>query len=1113
MRLKVTSFQSNLSFVTQLSKRILKMSFSVLGMFLLWFVSGQAISFAQDPYPSDSDAIRWHQINITKDDVLNKAINSIDFGEYKTETSSIKPNVNAQGGGLDYRSQSNGTFISLSPQYNERSGFSFGGILATPVSKNTALGILLNVGSDRNEWLVNAGWDIDDHQLVIGTLGQLRQNQDFSFISGVEKAQITQNNAALSYQYLLGRTLVNSAEINAYISDTRSLKLSDKTFYTDNASLYELWNDPRRIAGGRVEGFQGRMVFTPSSQSILKLGLGAERLSYDLLVGKENYLRATGSTELNQQLSHGFNLTVAANLAASQDKYAVGLSKSFNDGYQLGANVAAIRGRDGTFDDNQLTINFTHSLGATKPSAQALYSQALKTQDSSVKAVATDPASKVNVDGLSDKPKAQWTSSLVNAVAKRPLFLPSQVNAKVDTTATPTRLIAIDKTQIPTGSTIDKANGVLTVPIQVSGVDVAVSAIDNVNITKNSGIFTNSGQFALSGSTYLVINPNLIEQPATTDTYIVPLINSIGGGTTLATITVSHGSTKIDSVIISAGTIITVLNNFVPYNSSFLSDTSCSSNCNPQTFSPSSSKQLRAPETNSPGNFSYSTSNSLVATVNNASGLMTIIGIGSTIVTATQAADGNYTSASQSAKFTVTSATPALAGLGLSSSSVVFGASAPTVTAPTSASSGAITYTSSDTSVATISGSTITVVGVGSTTITATQAAAGNYTSTTATTSLTVTASTVASLSGLALSSGTINPTFVSGTISYSASVSNATSSVTVTPIVTDSNSTVKVNGVSVFSGVASGAISLNVGANTITTVVTAQDGTTIKTYTVSLTRAADAVNVNYLIVAGGGGGGRGTGGGGGAGGVLSGNISLSKGTLYIITVGSGGLGGAEPVSSQGSNGGDSSISSLDLTALGGGGGGSNRTTNGAARSGGSGGGGSDPRGLNQGAPGAGTPGQGNAGGKQTVGWDGSYGCGGGGGAGGVGTNSDLTMPGGAGGIGIINPISGSTIGQLSGGNYYVAGGGGGGSLTSNNSLGGLGGGGTTSTSGMTNTGGGGGGSKGNGTNEGNGGSGVVIISVPTASYAAATATGSYTTTTSGANTIITFTANGSYTP
>lgn len=96
---------------------------------------------------------------------------------------------------------------------------------------------------------------------------------------------------------------------------------------------------------------------------------------------------------------------------------------------------------------------------------------------------------------------------------------------------------------------------------------------------------------------------------------------------------------------------------------------------------------------------------------------------------------------------------------------------------------------------------------------------------------------TVADLSNLTLSSGTLSPTFAANTISYTATVSNATSSVTVTPTRADINVTVAVNGTNVNSGTASGAIALSVGINTITVVITAQDATT-KTYTISVTRS-----------------------------------------------------------------------------------------------------------------------------------------------------------------------------------------------------------------------------------------------------------------------------------
>lgn len=99
-----------------------------------------------------------------------------------------------------------------------------------------------------------------------------------------------------------------------------------------------------------------------------------------------------------------------------------------------------------------------------------------------------------------------------------------------------------------------------------------------------------------------------------------------------------------------------------------------------------------------------------------------------------------------------------------------------------------------------------------------------------------------ADLSNLSLSVGSLSPAFSASTTSYTSSVPNSTTSITVTPTKADANATITVNGVAVASGSASGPIALNVGSNTITTVVTAQDGTTTKTYTLTVTRAAAGI-------------------------------------------------------------------------------------------------------------------------------------------------------------------------------------------------------------------------------------------------------------------------------
>jgi len=92
-------------------------------------------------------------------------------------------------------------------------------------------------------------------------------------------------------------------------------------------------------------------------------------------------------------------------------------------------------------------------------------------------------------------------------------------------------------------------------------------------------------------------------------------------------------------------------------------------------------------------------------------------------------------------------------------------------------------------------------------------------------------------LSNLTVSNATLSPAFAGATASYTASVASSISSVTVTPTTADAAATVTVNGVAVASGTPSGPIALNFGTNVIAIRVTAQDGTSKKNYTVTVTR------------------------------------------------------------------------------------------------------------------------------------------------------------------------------------------------------------------------------------------------------------------------------------
>ena len=98
-----------------------------------------------------------------------------------------------------------------------------------------------------------------------------------------------------------------------------------------------------------------------------------------------------------------------------------------------------------------------------------------------------------------------------------------------------------------------------------------------------------------------------------------------------------------------------------------------------------------------------------------------------------------------------------------------------------------------------------------------------------------------AALGGLTLSPGTLAPTFAGGTTAYTASVAATVNALTVTATASDANASITVNGRAAASGRASHAVALSApgGSTAVTVVVVAEDGTTSRTYTITVSRAA----------------------------------------------------------------------------------------------------------------------------------------------------------------------------------------------------------------------------------------------------------------------------------
>ena len=105
---------------------------------------------------------------------------------------------------------------------------------------------------------------------------------------------------------------------------------------------------------------------------------------------------------------------------------------------------------------------------------------------------------------------------------------------------------------------------------------------------------------------------------------------------------------------------------------------------------------------------------------------------------------------------------------------------------------------------------------------------------------LTFTTTTFGTLSGLALSRGTLAPEFAGSQDAYLATVPFAAGTISVTPTAAHAGAVIAVNGAAVTSGTPSAPISLAVGENRINIAVTAADGINAMIYVIRLTRLPD---------------------------------------------------------------------------------------------------------------------------------------------------------------------------------------------------------------------------------------------------------------------------------
>ena len=275
----------------------------------------------------------------------------------------------------------------------------------------------------------------------------------------------------------------------------------------------------------------------------------------------------------------------------------------------------------------------------------------------------------------------------------------------------------------------------------VSGNTVTLVSVGSTNITASQG-----GNISFNPATDIP-NTLIVNQASQTINFVGPTIRVFGDpdfsltATATSALAVSFASSN-SSVATISGSTITVVgagNTFITASQSGNANFSAATSIQ-RTFTVNKASQVitfnaLVTKTLGDANFnlnatttsglaiSYASSNTSVATVSGND--VTIVGAGTTTITASQGGDANYNAATQVGRtMTVNKAAQSITFNALVSKTV----GDANFTLPLNASSGlVISYQSSNTSVATIVGNTVTIVAPGSTTITATQVGNANY--------------------------------------------------------------------------------------------------------------------------------------------------------------------------------------------------------------------------------------------------------------------------------------------------------------------------------------------------------------------------------------------------
>jgi hypothetical protein len=269
----------------------------------------------------------------------------------------------------------------VGPTYSERFGLGVRGSIGGYVSDDFAIGVIIDYADRREEYLANLGLLLNENLRIIGSLGLLKESEEFAPGAGREDVRQLQYGLSLKGSYDAG--IMRGYEVNAYHTSARS--------------------DSGSVEVGNLTGLQFVTHLQPSSTADLQLGAGYERANWaggDVDTGFT--VQALGS----QRVSDILSLNYSAKMAETENVYGVGLSYDLSSGNvrnnMVSISLSRTAGKHGISDDTRLALNWNIGFGG---------------------GTGTTTSSMGSMSGLASR-------DLLAEVMTRPGFLPNRVLAR-----------------------------------------------------------------------------------------------------------------------------------------------------------------------------------------------------------------------------------------------------------------------------------------------------------------------------------------------------------------------------------------------------------------------------------------------------------------------------------------------------------------------------------------------------------------------------------------------------------------------------------------------------------------------------------------------------------